>query len=318
MKAALALAYGPPSVIELRTVPDPVPAPGSVLVRVTASPVTAADSRMRAMDVPRGFGPILRLLIGLRRPRRPIMGMEFAGRVEQGQPGFAVGQRVFGITGLAGGCHAEKVAISGAGRLRAIPDGLSDVEAAAFFFGGLTAHDFLVRQGGLQSGQRLLINGATGAVGSAAVQIGRHLGAQVTALCSPQNVAFALSLGAHQAQSYDAPWPKGPFDVVMDCAGTLPYPKFRRRLAPGAHLLVVVVGSLAQHLGYTLWPRRGGVRLHVAPVADTPGAMDALIALYHAGGYRPWVGQTFAFDDIRAAHTIADTRHKRGAVVVTM
>lgn len=318
MKAALALAYGPPSVIELRTVPDPAPAPGSVLVRVTASPVTAADSRMRAMDVPRGFGPILRLLIGLRRPRRPIMGMEFAGRVEQGQPGFSVGQRVFGITGLVGGCHAEKVAISASGRLRAIPEGLSDVEAAAFFFGGLTAHDFLVRQGSLQPGQRLLINGATGAVGSAAVQIGHHLGARVTALCSPRNVAFALSLGAHVAQSYDAPLPQGPFDVVMDCAGTLPYSRVRPWLAHDAHLLVVVVGSLAQQIGHTFWPRRGGVRLHVSPAADTADAMDALVALYNAGGYRPVVGQTFAFVDIRAAHSVADTRHKRGAVVVTM
>ncbi len=318
MKAAMTLAYGPPSVIEIRNVPHPLLGPGSVLIRVTASPVTAGDSRMRAMDVPRGFGPVLRLMIGLRRPRRPIMGMEFAGRVEQGPPGFAPGQRVFGITGLGGGCHAEKLVMSAAGRLRPIPDGLSDAEAAAFFFGGLTAHDFLVRQGGLRPGQNLLINGATGAVGSAAVQIARHLGAQVTALCSPQNVAFALSLGAHHAQSYDAPWPTGPFDVVMDCAGTLPYPKIRPWLAPDAHLLVVVVNSLGQQIGHTVWPRRGGVRLHVAPAADTLGAMDALIALYHAGGYRPLVGQTFAFDDIRAAHAVADTRHKRGAVVVTM
>ncbi|GHC58728.1 NAD(P)-dependent alcohol dehydrogenase [Neogemmobacter tilapiae] len=318
MKAAVTRAYGPPSVIELVDVPEPELLADDLLVRVTASPVTAGDSRMRALNVPRGFGLILRLILGWRRPRRAVMGMEFAGVVEAAGPGFAVGQRVFGITGLKGGCHAEKLAIAASGRVRAIPEGLSDAEAAGFFFGGLTALDFLTRQAGLEAGQRLLINGATGAVGSAAVQIGRHLGAEVTALCGPANVALALELGAHHAQGYDAPLPAGPFDVTMDCAGTLPYARAMPHLAAGGQLLVVVVASLAQQLGHSLRPRRNGHRLHVQTAVDSGPAMDRLIKLYRAGGYRPLVGAEFAFAEIRAAHALADTRHKRGAVVVKM
>jgi NADPH:quinone reductase-like Zn-dependent oxidoreductase len=318
MKAALTRAYGPPSVIELGHVPEPELLADDLLVRVTASPVTAGDSRMRAMDVPRGFGPILRLMLGLRRPRRPVMGMEFAGVVEVAGPGFAVGQRVFGITGLKGGCHAERLAIAASGRVRAIPEGLSDVEAAGFFFGGLTALDFLTRQAQLEAGQRLLINGATGAVGSAAVQIGRYLGAEVTALCGPDNVELALKLGANRAQSYTEALPAGPFDVIMDCAGTLPYHRAAPYLVPGGKLLVVVVSSLAQQLGHSLRPRRNGHRLHVQPVVDSGPAMDRLIKLYRAGGYRPLVGAEFAFAEIRSAHALADSRHKRGAVVVVM
>jgi NADPH:quinone reductase-like Zn-dependent oxidoreductase len=313
MLAAETRRYGPPEVIDLVERPVPHPKPGEVLVRVTAAPVTRGDARIRALDVPAGFGPILRLVFGLRGPRAKVQGMEFAGRVVTGAGDFAPGDRVFGITGLRGGAHSDYLCIPASGRILPIPDSLTDTEAAAFFFGGLTAADFLIDKAALQPGDRLLVNGATGAVGVAALQIARHLGAQVTAVCSAPNHHLALGLGAGAVHDYRSGPPRGVWDVVMDVAGTMPFDP--GVLSPGGRYLPVTA-TLAQTLGQALRPRRQGRVLTGGVIADTKAAMQRLVRLHAEGAFRPVVGETLPFSRIREAHALAGGGHKRGSVVV--
>lgn len=305
--------YGPPEVIDLVERPIPQPKPGEVQVCVTAAPVTRGDARIRALDVPTGFGPILRLVFGLRGPRAKVQGMEFAGRVVTGAGDYVQGQRVFGITGLRGGAHAEFLCIPAKGRILPIPDSLTDAQAAAFFFGGLTAADFLIDKAALKSGERLLVNGATGSVGVAALQIARHLGAHVTAVCSAPNHDIARSLGAETVLDYRKGPPRGVWDVVMDVAGTLPFDP--AILSEGGRYLPVTA-TLGQTIGQALRPRRQGRVLTGGVITDTMACMQRLVQLHAEGAYRPVVGETLPFAQIRAAHALAGSGHARGSVVV--
>ncbi len=320
MKSAEITAYGPPSVIRFTEGPIPTPKPGEVLVRVAAAPVTAGDVRLRSGKVPRGMGLLLRAAIGLRRPRvRP--GWGFAGTIEalgEGAQGFNPGQRVMGIMGFKGGAHAEYLTIRADGALLPLPDTLSLEEGAAFFFGGLTALHFLADKAHLQPGERALILGATGAVGSAALQIARHLGARVTAVCSPANHALAQSLGAEAVHDYrTSPAPEGRFDVILDVMGTLPWPQARAHLAKGGRLCMITA-SLAATLGATLRPRRGDLRLIAGTSSEAKDLMQRLLALHEQGGYRPVIGQALPFDQLAKAHEVAESFHKPGNLVVEM
>lgn len=316
MRAALTRRYGPPEMVELADLPDPVPGPADLLVRVTAAPVTRGDARIRALEVPAGYGPILRLVFGLRGPRRAVQGAEFVGVVERAAGGFAVGQRVMGITGLRGGAHAERLVIAADGLVVPVPDSLTDTQAAAFFFGGLTAAHFLVDQGGLVAGQSVLIDGAGGSVGSAAIQIARHLGARVVARTSAGSAALARELGAEVVDRAGA-LPEGPFDLVLDVGGTWDFAAAARVLSPQGRFLRVTA-SLWGALGAALRPRRGGRQVLAGVVAETPATMARLLGLHAAGGYLPVVGEVLAFDDIRRAHALAGSGTKRGNVVVVM
>jgi NADPH:quinone reductase-like Zn-dependent oxidoreductase len=318
MLAATVRRYGGPDVVTLETLPRPKPKPGELSIRVTAAAVTAADARLRANDAPRGFGILMRLITGVIRPRNPVPGMEFAGVVDalgSETSGYSIGQRVFGITGLKGGTQAEYLTIKANGKLFATPDTLTDPEAAAFFFGGLTAADFLLDKAALRSGQRLLVNGATGAVGSAALQIARHLGAHVTAVARAENHAFARDLGADTTLDYrDGPI-SGHWDAILDVVGTLPYPKAAPLLSAGGRLLPVTA-TLAEQLSYSLRPKRGPCHISGGVIADTPAAMQRLIRLHRDGSYRPIVGTVLPLAQIAKAHALAGSGHKTGNVVV--
>jgi NADPH:quinone reductase-like Zn-dependent oxidoreductase len=276
---------------------------------------------MRSLDVPPGFGPILRMLVGLRGPRRPVRGSEFAGVVEALGPGAAgleLGQRVMGLLGLRGGAHAERLAVPAGGMVLPTPDTLTEEEAAGFFFGGLTAAAFLIDHAAMARGERLLVNGATGAAGSAALQIGRHLGGAVTAVCRSENAALARELGAEATVDYrDGPI-AGTWDVVMDVAGTLPWPVARGLLTPGGRLIPITTASLWATLGAAVRPRRDGRRITSGNFAETRAGMERLLAIHAAGGYRPVIGATLPFERIVEAHRLAGSNHKRGNVVVTM
>lgn len=320
MKAATIRRYGGPEVVAIEDLPLPVAGPGEVRIRVTAAGVTAADARLRANDAPRGFGLLMRCITGLIRPRQPVLGMEFAGVVEAlgaGVAAFAPGQRVFGTTGLKGGAHAEFLKIRAEARLFPLPGTLSDVEGAAFFFGGLTAADFLIDKAGLRPGERLLINGATGAVGSAAIRIGRHLGAKITAVARAENHAFARELGADAAIDYRTGAISGQWDAILDVVGSLPYAKAAPLLAPGGRLLPVTA-TLAEQIAYALRARRATHRIAGGVIADDKAAMARLIGLHGIGAYRPAVGDVLPLAEIAAAHACAGSRHKRGNVVVTV
>lgn len=319
MKTATYTAYGPPETIAFLDEPTPIPTGAEVLVRVRAAPVTAGDARMRSGIVPRGLGLMLRLAIGLTRPRvKP--GWAFAGEVAALGPdatGFVAGQRVFGLTGFKGGSHREYLTIPATGPLLPLPESLTFEQGAAFFFGGLTAAEFLIDRAKIVPGERLLACGATGAVGGAAVQIGRHLGARVSATASPANHALARQLGAETVTDYRTTPPPGPFDVIVDVMGKLGWKGGRPLLAPGGRL-VVITADLSQMLGAALRPRRDGRRIITGTNKDDLASMQRLVALHQAGGYTPVVGQVLPFADLPKAHAVAETFHKPGNIVVIM
>lgn len=319
MRTARYTAYGPPETITIEDMPIPTPGTGEVLVRVRATPVTAGDARLRSGIVPRGLGLPMRLVIGVRRPR-VAPGWAFAGEVVSlgpGATGYAPGQRVFGLTGFRGGAHRDYLTLPATGRLLPLPVTLSMEQGAAFFFGGLTAAEFLIDRARLAPGERLLVCGATGAVGGAAVQIGRHLGACVAATASPANHALARALGAETVTDYrDAP-PAGPFDVILDVMGTLGWPRARPLLAPSGRL-VLVTADLCQMLGAALRPNREGRRVLTGTNRDDLPSMLRLVDLHRAGGYTPALGPILPFRDIAQAHRMAESFQKPGNIVVAM
>lgn len=319
MKIASYTAYGAPDTVALTDGPIPRAGAGEVLVRVRAAPVTAGDARLRSGMVPRGLGLMLRLAIGLRRPR-VAPGWAFAGQIAglgAGVTRFGKGQRVFGVLGFKGGAHRDYLVIRADGPILPLPDDLSLEQGAAFFFGGLTAAEFLIDRARLQPGEGLLVAGATGAVGGAAVQIGRHLGARVSATASPANHALARSLGAADVTDYRAGPPPGPFDVILDVMGKLSWAGARTRLAPGGRY-VQITADLWQMLGASLRPRRDGRRIIIGTNKDDLPSMQRLVALHRAGGYTPVVGPVLPFADLANAHAIAESFHKPGNLVVVM
>ncbi len=319
MRAATARRYGGPEVMAIEALAVPQPGPGQVLVRVEAFGVTRGDARIRGLDVPRGMGLGVRLAFGLRRPRRVVPGREFAGIVTglgAGVQGWAPGEAVLGITdGMQLGAGAEYLCVSASGLLARRPAGMAATEAAGTLFGLMTAADFLRDQAGLQPGERVLVNGATGAVGVAALQVAALTGARVTALCSPANHDLARALGAETVADYRAGLPAGPFDLVLDIAGTLPWRRALPLLAPGGRL-ALVTADLAGQLGALLRPRRGGRRLVAGIVKENPAALARALDLW-AQGCRPVI-TALPFAQIVEAHRLASGGHKRGAVVVTM
>lgn len=319
MIAATARRFGPPEVMRLETLPDPVPGSGQLLIRVQAFAVTRGDTRIRGLEAPAGMALPMRLAFGPFRPRRIIPGREFSGTVEAigpGVTGWAPGEAIMGLTdGLSMGAGAELVTVSAKGRIARRPASLGPEQAAGVFFGLLTAADFLIDQARLQPGEHLLINGATGAVGVAAIQLARHLGARITAVASPRNHALARNLGADETADYSRPLPPGPWDVILDVAGTLPWPEARNHLAPGGRLCLVTAG-LGALLGATLRPNRGPHRLCTGIVKETPQALARSLALHQAGAFTPQI-TTLPLAEIIEAHRRAGSGHHPGSLVVT-
>lgn len=322
MRAALCPMYGPAELVELGEVPTPVPGPREVLVRVVATTVTSGDWRVRSGQFPRGFGWIAKLVIGWRGPRRPILGTELSGvvaSVGHRVTRFRVGDAVIGFTGAGMGAHAEYRAFAEDGLLVPKPANLTFGDAAALCFGGTTALDVL-RRAKLQAGERVLVNGAAGGVGTAAVQLAKARGAHVTGVCSTPNVDFVRSLGADDVVDYrthDFTQGAARYDLVVDIAGTAPYARSRSVLTPTGRL-ALVLATLADNLG-ALWVGLATPhRVLAGPVRVRRQDLEELADLAARGVLRPVVGQRFPFERIADAHRVVDTGHKRGAVVVTL
>lgn len=238
MKAVLAERYGPPEVLQIREIATPTPKAKEILIRIYTTTVTSADWRIRSQTVPTGFGLIMRLVFGLRKPRQPILGSELAGVVAaigRDVTRFQVGERVFAFSDMAMGCHAEYLCLPEDGMVVATPPGLTDATAAALCFGGTTALDFL-RRARVRPGEKVLVNGASGAVGSAVIQLARNAGAEVTGVCSSANLELVRSLGATQVVDYtreDFSRNGETYDVIVDTVGTAPFSRCRRSLRKG-------------------------------------------------------------------------------------
>jgi NADPH:quinone reductase-like Zn-dependent oxidoreductase len=313
MRAAVTREYGPPGVVRVVDVADPVPKPKEVLVRVRAVAVTAADSRIRAARFPSGFGPIARLVFGVRRPRHPVLGSNFSGVVEAvggTVVGLSVGDEVCGTTGLRMGAHAELVAVPAA-RVVAKPAAVSHDDAAAVVFGGLTALYFLRDRATLRPGSRVLVNGASGAIGTSAVQLAARAGATVTGVTSGAHADLVRSLGAEHVVDHtttDLASLTERFDVVLDAVGNLTVARGRALLADGGVLLLAVAG-----LGDTI-RARGDVRAGPAP--ERAEDVRELLDLVASGALRVVIDRVLPLAEVVAAHERADSGHKVGNLVL--
>lgn len=316
MKAYVYRRYGGPEVIDLTELPKPVPKAGELLVRICASTVSSADWRMRSLTLPPGFGLLGRPVFGFFGPRQPVLGTEFAGIVEAvgtGVTRFKPGDEVFGFPGGKLGCHAEYRTIRSDGPVALKPANLSFEEAASLSFGGSTALHFL-RKAEIQSGETILVIGASGAVGAALVQIARHRGARVTGVTSAANADLVRSLGAERVIDYSCDAvlvPGAVYDVVADTVGATRFRDVLPHLAEGGRFLGIV-GSLGE-----LFARRKGTKRPITgPAEERASDVAELAGLVDAGVLKPVIDSVYAFEDMRAAHARVDSGRKRGSVVV--
>lgn len=323
MFAAVIEKYGSPGVVHLAERPTPEPGAGQIRVRVGATVVGASDSAFRS-----GTPWFARLFSGPVRPRQPVLGSDFAGAVDAvgaGVTRFAPGDRVYGATGAASGAHAEFLVLAADGAVQPIPPGVSDVDAVAVIDGFLTALPFLRDVGRVQPGQRVLVNGASGAVGSAAVQLARWMGAHVTAVTSTPNLGLVRGLGAEHAIDYTAERftdARDAYDLVFDAVGKGSFGRVRRALAPrGVYATTVPgFGLLFAILATRVVRRR---RAAVAFTGLRPDAakrtdLELLSRLVTEGELVPVIDRTLPMVEIAAAHALVDSGRKVGAVVLTV
>ncbi|HEU4521425.1 MAG TPA: NAD(P)-dependent alcohol dehydrogenase [Thermoanaerobaculia bacterium] len=322
MKAIVYETYGSPAVLQLKELPKPEPKDNEVLIRTRATTVTAGDWRVRSLEVPKGFRLLSRLALGIFRPRQKILGSELAGTIEsvgRSVTRFKVGDAVFAFPGLKMGSYVEYKCMPEDGPLAAKPENLTFDEAAAISFGGTTALDFL-RRGKLKRGEKVLVNGASGAVGTAAVQLARHFGAEVTAVCSAGNADLVKSIGANRVIDYakeDFTENGETYDVIVDTAGTAPFSRCRKSLNDGGRLLLVL-GGLADMLKAPWVSMTGNKRIVAGTAAGRAEDLRYLADLARSGEFKPVIDRRYPFERMAEAHAYVDTGRKRGNVVVTL
>jgi NADPH:quinone reductase-like Zn-dependent oxidoreductase len=320
MKAVVYDRYGPPDVLRIEDVPKPVPGPDEVLVRIRATGVTRADAHLRS-----GEPFISRFQSGLRRPKRRILGHELAGEVEAvgaTVTEFSVGDRVFGALpylALRAGAHAEYICVPERFALTQMPAGMSFEEAGAIGDGVLLTMNCL-RPAQPLEGKRILIYGASGSIGTAGVQLAKHFGAHVTAVCNTQNVELVWSLGADEVIDYlqdDFTENREAYDVVFDAVGKHSFRRCKRALKPGG--IYLPTDGLRNVLLWLLHKKVGDKKV----VFELPPRMrkeDILLlkGLLEAGEYRPVVDRAYPLEDVQEAHRYVDTHQKVGNVVLTV
>jgi NADPH:quinone reductase-like Zn-dependent oxidoreductase len=319
MRAVVQDRYGPPEVLRIEEVERPVPGVGEVLIRVRASTVSQTDTHIRAAH------PFFwRLIGGWNRPRWRTRGVDLAGVVEEVGPGvteFEVGEKVFGMVGWLEGAHADYVCLKESGSIAHKPANLSFEEAASICDGAMQALATL-RVGEVREGSRIVIYGASGSLGTAAVQIAKHMGAHVTGVTSTRNVELVRSLGADDVIDYTREdlTKRGPvFDVVIDAVGKYAFHWGRRALKPGGiyvetdfgpHKLETLVMWIASRWVGSRKLRFGSGRRSKADVLYMKGLIEA-------GAYRPVIDRTYPLEQVVEAHRRVETWHKSGNVVLT-
>jgi len=316
MRAVVHDSYGPPEVLRVDEVERPVPADDELLIRVRATTVNRTDCHRRAA---RPF--VWRFMAGLLRPRRRILGGEMAGRVEAvgaGVTEFAVGDEVFGTSGPNLGGHGEYLCRRESGIVAHRPTGLTFEEAAAIPDGALSALTCL-RRAGVKTGQAILVYGASGSIGTAAVQLARHDGAEVTAVCNTANLELARSLGADRVIDYtqgDFTSDGETYDVVFDAVGKLTFQSCKSSLKPGG---IYVATDGFRNFPLSLWTSRVGDKRVSLPLPDWKKEdIVFLKQLVEAGEYRPVIDRRYRLEEVVEATRYVETGQKVGNVVLTL
>ncbi|WP_114165641.1 NAD(P)-dependent alcohol dehydrogenase [Exiguobacterium sp. TNDT2] len=302
MKAVICTAYGPPDVLQLQEVDKPVPKSDELLIKVHTSAVHSGDRRLRALDVPTLGKLPMRVVIGFKAPRQPILGVVLAGEVvETGSriEDFKVGDRVYALTGIRFGGYAEYTCVRARKCVERMPNNASFIEAASLPFGGTTALHFL-RKMNIEQAKTVLIYGASGAVGSMAVQIAKYYGAHVTAVCRERNFELVRSLGADVVIDYTkAGYDKKltTYDAVFDAAGKIDKQMARKHVA--------------EHGKFSSVAGQG-------PASERKEDLTFLNELFEAGRVKAVIDSIYPLEDIVAAHRYVDAGGKAGNVIVTV
>jgi NADPH:quinone reductase-like Zn-dependent oxidoreductase len=310
MKTALVPTYGPPEVIRIVETEVPSIEPDEVLVKVISTSVTAGDARIRAAKFPPGFALPARLALGITAPRKKVLGNSFSGVIEQ--VGAAVTEFAPGdeVCGTGWGSWAEFVRKDPGKSLVRKPAGVTHDQAAAMLFGGVTSLYFLRTKADVQPGQRVLVNGAAGLVGSSAVQIAKHFDAEVTGVARGASLDMVRNLGAdhvidYQTTSLDQLNDR--YDIVFDVAGGVSIERGRRLLAPNGKL-ILAVASLGQ-----MFPRK---QVITGTAAENASDLTYLLTLIEAGEYDPYVDSVWPLDSIVEANRRFETGGRQGAVLI--
>ncbi len=306
--------------VKIEHIPRPAPGPNEVLIRVRASTVSSADWRMRSLSMPYGFGLAGRLALGVTAPRHVVLGSELSGDVAAvgaSVRNFAVGDAVVAFPGVTLGAHAEYCCMNANAAMVRKPDALSYTSAAALAFGGTTALDFF-RRGALQAGESVLINGASGTVGSAMVQLAVAAGARVTAVCSSANVELMQQLGATRVIDYtqaDFASEGIRYDAIADTVGNAPYSRVHNALTPRGRLMLVLA-TLPEMLRAPWVNRTSPRRVVAGPAAERVEDLRTLVAMAVNGRFTPLIDSSFSLDEIATAHARVETNRKCGSVLV--
>ena len=318
MKAIAWTKYGAPEVLKLKEFEKPSPKNKEVLIKIHASSVTVGDCRLRAFKMPMGFWLPTRLVFGLIKPRNPILGMDISGEIESVGKDvklFKEGDKVYGTTGMRLGANAEYTCLPENSALVKKPNNMSYEQAVATVFGGLTAIHFLRDKANIQRGQKVLINGASGAVGTASIQLAKYFGTEVTGICSTSNIELVTSLGAKKVIDYtkeDFTKNKESYDVILDTVGNLSLPQCEKSLKKQGKLILINTGLLTNLLSVIKKNLICGV------AGESKEGLNFLKERVEAGDFKAVVDRTYPLEQTAEAHRYVDTGHKKGNVVISV
>jgi 2-desacetyl-2-hydroxyethyl bacteriochlorophyllide A dehydrogenase len=321
MKAIVFTQYGPPDVLQLKEVEKPTPKDNEVLIRIDATTVTAADCELRSLKLPIWLRLPIRIYLGLIRPRNKILGQELAGEIEavgKDVKRLRKGDQVFAWTGLGLGAYAEYTCRPEKGMLAIKPANMTYEEAAAIPLGGLNALHFL-RKGNVQSGQKVLILGAGGSIGTFAVQLARYFGAEVTAVDSTGKLDMLRSIGADQVIDYtqeDFTKNGETYDVIFDVVGKSSFTRSVRSLKHNGRYLLA--NPRLSQMVRGLWTSRSSKKVIFGAASEKTEDLILLKELIEAGEIQSVIDRGYPLEHIAEAHRYVDTGHKKGNVVITV
>lgn len=316
MKAAIYTQYGSPEVLQLKEVPKPAPKDNEILLRIKATAVNSGDVRLRKADP---FA--VRFFFGLLKPKIHILGSVFSGEVEsvgKSVNRFKVGDQIFGHTNMSFGAYAEYICLPENGSLSLKPTDILHHEAAAIPFGGVAALHF-IKKAMIKANQKVLIVGASGAVGSAAVQLAKSYGAIVTAVCSTSNIDLVKSIGADKVIDYtmeDFTQNGEIYDLIFDAVNTVSVSRSLNSLTKNGIMILSAAGmaEMIQGLWVSMTSQR---KVMTGVISHSAVDIDFLKELIEAGKFKSVVDRTYPLEQIAEAHTYVERGHKRGNIVIT-
>lgn len=317
MKAIVYTQYGSPDVLKLVEIAKPTPKDNEVLVKIHATSITRADCLMRNGKPSWG-----RIILGIRGPKRKILGLELAGEVEaigQNVKRFQIGDKVYGFTGFGLGAYAQYTCMPEEGSLELKPTNMSYEEAAASVDGATTALFFLRDKANIQQGQKVLINGASGSIGTFAVQLAKYFGADVTGVCSTKNIELVKSLGANHVIDYtqeDFTQTPDTYDIIFDTVGKSSFSECKNALKKnGCYVPTTGLNNTFLKIWTSM---RSGKKVISGMSIKKNNALIFLRALFEAGTIKPIIDKSYPLERIQDAHSYVDTGHKKGNVIITV